>query len=291
MKKVNTLKFHYYKDESAKPILEKISKYTQQAETMQIPYWVFAQNSNPIGLVALGKEPVQLLAPPGTPMALIYLIDPKQPKENIESFALEALKLAVQKNNIEYALATFSSKEEEAVNQFKKIDFQDLDDSYKMICQLDKPFKPSEEIQFSPVQKEEMRQFIKTAKEILQDSPDIMLTKALKHFLELPDAFLNFYYTLEKFYFAKKNQRTIGVLNFNVARGLISNIGVDPKERGKGYGRQIMLFGLEQLKNSGCKQAYLRVHVENKPAVHLYESLGFVKAERYKSLIWRKDKK
>jgi len=74
MKKVNTLKFHYYKDESAKPILEKISKYTQQAETMQIPYWVFAQNSNPIGLVALGKEPVQLLAPPGTPMALIYLI-------------------------------------------------------------------------------------------------------------------------------------------------------------------------------------------------------------------------
>jgi len=160
-----------------------------------------------------------------------------------------------------------------------------------MICQLDKPFKPSEEIQFSPVQKEEMRQFIKTAKEILQDSPDIMLTKALKHFLELPDAFLNFYYTLEKFYFAKKNQRTIGVLNFNVARGLISNIGVDPKERGKGYGRQIMLFGLEQLKNSGCKQAYLRVHVENKPAVHLYESLGFVKAERYKSLIWRKDKK
>jgi ribosomal protein S18 acetylase RimI-like enzyme len=48
-----------------------------------------------------------------------------------------------------------------------------------------------------------------------------------------------------------------------------------------------MQFALQQLKNSGCEQAYLRVHVENKPAIHLYESLGFEKAERYKTLIWK----
>jgi ribosomal protein S18 acetylase RimI-like enzyme len=47
-----------------------------------------------------------------------------------------------------------------------------------------------------------------------------------------------------------------------------------------------MLFTLSQLKANGCKQAYLRVHVKNSPAICLYESLGFSKAERYKTLIW-----
>jgi ribosomal protein S18 acetylase RimI-like enzyme len=134
-----------------------------------------------------------------------------------------------------------------------------------------------------------MRQFIKVAEKFLKGSPDITLTKALEHILELPDEFLDFYYTQEKVYFADKNQQTVGVLGFNPNKGLISNVGVDPEQRGKGYGRQIMLFGLEQLRKSGCKQAYLRVHVDNKLAIHLYESLGFVKAERYKTLIWRKN--
>jgi len=278
------------KDEKAKPILEKISKYTQQVEAMQLPYWVFAQNSNPIGIVVVGKEPMQLLAPPGTPMALVHLIAQQQPKEDIAEFAFKALNLVTEKN-VEYALVTLSMKEEEALKQFRKIKFQGLDDAYKMTCQLDKPFKPSSELSFKQVQKEEMRQFIKVAKEFLQGSPDVTLTIALEHFSELPDDFLNLYHTMEKFYFAKKNQQTIGILNLNPTKGLISNIGVDPKERGRGYGKQIMLFGLEQLRKSGCKQAYLRVHVENKAAIHLYESLGFVKAERYQMLIWRKSDK
>jgi ribosomal protein S18 acetylase RimI-like enzyme len=93
---------------------------------------------------------------------------------------------------------------------------------------------------------------------------------------------------MEKFYFANEGQRTVGIINLNESKGLISNIGVDPAMRGKGYGRQMMLFGLDQLKRSGCKEAYLRVHVNNTPAIRLYESLGFVRSGRYKTLIWRR---
>ena len=157
-----------------------------------------------------------------------------------------------------------------------------------MVCQLDKTFRTSEELRFTQVKKEEMRQFIEWAEKFLQDSPDVALTEALKHLSELTDEFLSIYYSLERFYFADKDQQKVGIISFNTSSGLISNIGVDSQQRGKGYGRQIMLFGLEQLKESGCKQAYLRVHVKNEPAVHLYESLGFVRAERYKRLIWRK---
>jgi hypothetical protein len=39
--------------------------------------------------------------------------------------------------------------------------------------------------------------------------------------LELPDEFLNFYYSQEKFYFANKNQQPVGIIDFNPNRGLI----------------------------------------------------------------------
>jgi len=103
---------------------------------------------------------------------------------------------------------------------------------------------------------------------------------------QLPDEFLNFIYSQEKIFFVNKGDQIVGVLQFAPNRGLISNVGVDSEQRGKGYGKQIVQFALEQLKNSGCKQAYLRVHVENRAAVQVYESLGFSKAERYKTLMW-----
>lgn len=86
--------------------------------------------------------------------------------------------------------------------------------------------------------------------------------------LELPNEFLNFYYFYGEVLLANKNQQPIGIVNFNLSRGLI------------------MLFTLTELKAGGCKQAYLRVHVKNSPAIRLYGSRGFSKAERYKTLIW-----
>jgi len=275
------------RDPNAKSILEKASKYTQQAQVMNLPYWVFVHDSHPVGIVAIGKEPIQLYASPGTPMALIRLITPSSPEEVIRNFATEAMKLATEKA-IEYALATFRDVDVVAIGEFKKLNFKEFDDCYRMVCQLDKNYIFSNLLEFKQVKKEEMRQFIEIARKFLQDSPDLTLSKALQHILELPDEFLNFYYSQEKFYFAIKKQQPIGIINFNPTRGLISNIGVDIQQRGKGYGKQIMLFALAQLKESGCKQAYLRVHVKNTPAIHLYESLGFFKAERYKTLMWKR---
>jgi len=286
MREIKKMRVYSHTDPEIKPSLEKFSRQTQQLDALRIPYWIFVQDSNPIGLVAVGKEPVQLIASPGTPMAIIHLIDTEQPKENIGNFARQALKLATGKE-IEYALSVFPSGEKEAIKQFKEIGFQDLDDSYKMVCRLDINFESSDELRFRQVQREEIRRFTKVAERFLSGSPDIMLRKALEHLPELPDEFLDFYYSQERFYYADKNQQTIGVLDFNPNKGLISNVGVDPQQRRKGYGRQITLFALQQLKNSGCKEAYLRAHVENKPAIHLYESLGFEKAERYKTLMWK----
>ena len=275
------------KDSDAGPILEEISKYTQQAEAMKLPYWVFVEDSNLLGIVVIGKEPLNLLAPPGTSMAIITLLDTKHSAEQIRALALNALELGA-KNNIGYATVTLSFSEEEAIDQFKRLGFAEFDDCYRMVRKLDTAKDEPLQLQFVPVRKDEARQFVRLAQRFLQGSPDVRLVEALKHTVDLPDDFLNFRYSVEKFYFANEGQRTVGIVNFNLSKGLISNVGVDPEERGKGYGRQIMLFGLDQLRKGGCYEAYLRVHADNSPAIHLYESLGFVKAERHKTLIWRR---
>ncbi len=281
------LKAYAHDDPEAKAVLEKVSKYTQQAQAMKLPYWVLARNTNPVGIVAVGKEPVQLLASPGTPMALIRLLETALSEEDLTDFATEALKLAMEKD-VEYAVATFSEREEAAIKQFKKAGFKEFDDCFRMVCQLDKDFDAVSDLQFKQVQREEMRRFVEVAERFLRGSPDISLSRALEHMRALPDEFLNFIYSQEKIFFANKDQGVVGVVQFNPTRGLISNVGVDSEQRGKGYGRQIMQFALGQLKNSGCKQAYLRVHVENKAAIHMYESLEFSVAERYKTLMWTK---
>lgn len=275
------------KDSDASPILEKVSKYTKQAEAMKLPYWVFVEDSNPLGIMVIGKEPLNLLAPPGTSMATIILLDTKHSAEQIRALALNALELGA-KNNIGYATVTLSFSEDEAIDQFKRLGFAEFDDCYRMVRKLDTAKDEPLQLQFVPVRKDEARQFVRLAQRFLQGSPDVRLIEALKYTIDLPDDFLNLRYSMEKFYFANEGQRTVGILNLNLSKGLISNVGVDPADRGKGYGRQMMLFGLEQLRKGGCNEAYLRVHVDNASAIHLYESLGFVKSERHKTLIWRR---
>jgi len=281
------MKVYSHEDPDLKQFMKKISKVTKQVEAMKLPYWVFVEESNPVGIVVVGKEPMQLLASPGSSMAFVELFNMRLPKENIGAFAAEALKLTGQKN-VEYALAKFPSDEVAAINQFKTVNFKEFDDCYHMVCKLDKTFEPAKELQLKKVKKGEMRQFIEYAERFLQGSPDIALEEALQHISELPDDFLELYYTQEEFFIAYKDEQPVGILNLNTVKGLVSDLAVDRNERGKGYGRQLMVFGLQKLKKKGCEQAYLRVHVENKPAILLYESLGFTKAERYKRLIWRK---
>lgn len=281
------MKIYSHDDSEIKPVLDKISKYTKQAKVLGFPYWVFMEDADPIGIVVVGQEPVQLIEPPGTRLAILQIVDFEQSREKIRGFTSQALEFAIEQD-IQYALVYLPFEEREATEEFKAVGFKGFDDSYQMVCQLDKPFQPSSELKFHRVQRDEMRNFIKFASRFLQGSPDVTLNRMLQHLLEVPDDFLDLYFGMERFILANMEDKTVGVLSFNPHNGLVSNIGVDTKQRGKGYGRQIMLFALNQLKNEGCEQARLRVHVENEPAIHLYQSLGFKKKSRFKTLIWRK---
>ena len=61
-----------------------------------------------------------------------------------------------------------------------------------------------------------------------------------------------------------------------VGEGEITNVVTKSTMRGKGVGRQILLRLLEEGAKMGAEAFTLEVRVSNAPAIHLYESLGFV---------------
>jgi ribosomal protein S18 acetylase RimI-like enzyme len=264
-----------------------ISEYTALARSLQLPYWVWVAEEKPIGLLIAGEEPIRLFAPPGTPMAVIELVDPTQSGKNLERFAKEA-KQAAAKLGVEYATIVISSEETNAINIFKRYDFTVLADSFLMVSLLDREYEDRMNLQFHQVRREEARKWAEQASQFLKGSPDTILELGLENLLNLPDSFVDIVVKSEEFYFVSRDGEAIGVLEISRERGTIGNIGVKPSERNKGYGKQIVIFGLRQLKASNCPQARLRVHTANTHAIRLYKSLGFTIKQKRKTLIWRR---
>jgi mycothiol synthase len=63
--------------------------------------------------------------------------------------------------------------------------------------------------------------------------------------------------------------------------GEVYVVGVDPGQRGTGLGRALTLIGLDYLRARGLPEVMLYVDASNRPAIRLYESLGFTR--------WRTD--
>jgi ribosomal protein S18 acetylase RimI-like enzyme len=66
---------------------------------------------------------------------------------------------------------------------------------------------------------------------------------------------------------------------------LICNVAVHPEYRRRGIGRLMTVRGMEHIRKQKAQAAWLQVRVDNLPAIHLYESLGF--QHRAVRTLWR----
>lgn len=79
-------------------------------------------------------------------------------------------------------------------------------------------------------------------------------------------------------YIAEKEDKVIGKVNLQMSdsgTGGIYGLGVLPEFRGNGFGRAILTFGVEKLKDANATEVMLQVAAENGTALNLYKSCGF----------------
>jgi ribosomal-protein-alanine acetyltransferase len=60
-----------------------------------------------------------------------------------------------------------------------------------------------------------------------------------------------------------------------VGEAELLRVGVAPQARRQGLARALLVEGLERLRRLDIQVCFLEVRVDNKGAIHLYESLGF----------------
>ena len=58
-------------------------------------------------------------------------------------------------------------------------------------------------------------------------------------------------------------------------RATVESVRVDARYRGKGIGREMMLWAMERAREKGCVSMQLTSHADRKDAHRFYENLGF----------------
>lgn len=78
---------------------------------------------------------------------------------------------------------------------------------------------------------------------------------------------------------AEEDDRIIGYIGMYVSapEGEITNVAVAPNARGKGTGKALVEAVKQWALDHGVTRIVLEVRVSNAPAIHIYETAGFVK--------------
>ncbi|MBK9153345.1 MAG: GNAT family N-acetyltransferase [Chloracidobacterium sp.] len=61
-------------------------------------------------------------------------------------------------------------------------------------------------------------------------------------------------------------------------RSTVESVRVDEKHRGKGFGREMMIWAIEQAREKGCVSMQLTSHSSRERAHAFYETLGFARS-------------
>jgi RimJ/RimL family protein N-acetyltransferase len=274
-------------DAEVASVKENISAYTAQYEPLGLPYWVFLSDKDVVGLVFVGKEPLQLLAPVGTPLSRFYLVDFQQPVSVLEEFLSEALKLAKAKK-VDYAYLIFPAKHTSIAKHLVRIGFDELANRYEMTHPLDTPIESPGKLQFRRLTREELDQFFPLMKKFMSGSSDNVLDIILQNLENIPKQALDMWFAQITLFLVYLTDEIVGILDLRPQAGWINNIGVAPSHRGKGLGSEMLQFCLQLFQDEGCKEAKLGVSAVNTRAIHVYKKLGFSIDKHLQTFIWQK---
>jgi len=267
--------------------VEALEPYVGGYNARKVPYQVFIHDGELVGLVVVSEEPVKLLEPIGTLMSNIIVIDYTKPIEILKEFADGALKISKERNVV-YSFIDVPAKYSEFIDHFNTIGYSEIAHSLRMERSLNDYEGETCNLRVVPAKREEVQDFIEKLKAFMSGSRDDVLNIILDNILELPEQFIDHWFSSTNLNYVYDGNELVGILDLSPQALNIANIGVSPEHRRKGYGKQIMQYAMQTLKEKDTEFARLRVHAENSKAIRLYESFGMTQGSSYKALIWRK---
>lgn len=236
----------------------------------KFPYWVLTDEKTVLGLIVVAQEPRELIQPAGKKFVQIHLFT--QNPEAVTRLANEAQKIS-EKHGAAFLGCVIDAEHTSIRQPLEKAGMELFDESYKMVCPLESITFPESELEFYRTMPEDANLVLTNLVPIMQGSPDSLMQASIRNITRLPSELLNPMLSQMEVIFARKHHEIIGLLSFTGPT--ISMIGVLPNERGKGYGRNLTQWAKAHLAQNGHIRALLRVSVDNKPAIHIYETEGF----------------
>ena len=113
--------------------------------------------------------------------------------------------------------------------------------------------------------------------DITSEQKELMSTS---HFRTL---WTSFRISYSELYLIKNEKGAVGyVLLYPCPRIMKYNVGrlyIDKNHQNKGYGKQALLWAMDELKKKGAPRILLSVHPDNTVARKLYENVGFIYTE------------
>ncbi|MGY5873032.1 MAG: GNAT family N-acetyltransferase [Candidatus Thorarchaeota archaeon] len=274
-------------DPKLKEYAEALEPYVGGYNARNVPYQVFIHKQDLVGFVVVSEEPVKLIEPLGTPMSNIIVIDYTKPVDVLKEFADGALRIA-RERNVAYSFIDIPAERSKFVDHFIEIGYTEIAYSLRMNRSLaDYEGEPCN-LRIVKAKREEVHDFIEKLKEFMSGSQDNMLNIIFDNIVGLPEQFIDHWFNSTNLNYVYDGDDLVGILDLSPQVLNIANIGVSPEHRRKGYGKQIMHYAFQTLKEQNTEFARLRVHAENEKAIYLYESFGMEKGRSFKALIWRK---
>lgn len=236
----------------------------------KFPYSILVEDQEVKGLIVVAREPRELIQPAGTAFTQIHIFvhDDAAVKQLVE----EAKALNV-KHQGAFIGCVIDAEHSSAAEQLEEATLELFDESYKMVCMLEAPTYPESLLTFQRAQPREADTVLRHLIPIMQGSPDHLMNASVQNLSKLSSEMLSPILTQMEVIFVRKQTNIIGLLSFTGPT--ISLIGVLPNERGQGFGRLMTQWAKAYLAENGHIRAMLRVSVENKPAIHIYEAEGF----------------
>jgi len=228
-------------------------------------------------LIVVAREPRELIQPVGTPFVQFFI--PRHGEGAVNRLLAEAESVA-EKYKAAFVCTAIEAKENRSAELLEAAGMELFDESFRMECSLESMSPPRTDLLLEKASPEQANLVIKYLVRIMGDTPDKLMLASVQNISRLQPPILPLLLNQMNVMLVRRDTDVVGAISF---RGpTIMLVGVTPEERGKGYGRIITQMAMWQVAQAGNKEAKLRVSIENHPAIHIYETLGFHVTHRIK---------